>query len=550
MLGNATGSAAGPTYTSTPILGVSGTAGTIELFPASGNFNTVLGTAATASSTVNLFASVPTTNHLISCVTATTTCTLTDSGILDTSAGLLTAIGTVPIANGGTNTTSAVAGAMPDTTTTTAASWTTTPTLGASGTAGTLAMYPSTGNFTTTWGSAATASNTILGFASAPTTTDLISCVTSSTTCTLTDSGIADTATGFNGVIKTLTGCNTATYVYTPQAADCVAPTAGGTVTSVATTSPITGGTFTTSGTIACATCVTSAAALTNEHVMLGGGLQASSTDSALDDGATTANTLTYTGTGGIVSPVYTANGTTAGFTAYTQGTTSSAVAPCNAATTICYQAPAAVTSYLVNLPGTAATGFVFDTNVSGTVTRKNVNTVSSIHNFNTTAQSQVTVAATDYYITNSDLDMPATYSTAIGAGTVMKWRTCMTKTAAGTVAFDIIIYKGTNGTTSDTAEVTQSIGVQTAAIDNMCCDVQLSFTSSTAAYWAIACQNKAITATGFGVATGATAFQSGTLSGLTSTTASDKYGLGFQSNTGTPTIVIPIVQAEAWDVN
>lgn len=48
-----------------------------------------------------------------------------------------------------------------------------------------------------------------------------------------------------------------------------------GTVTSVATTSPITGGTFTTSGTIGCATCVTSAASLTANRIVLGGGSQA-----------------------------------------------------------------------------------------------------------------------------------------------------------------------------------------------------------------------------------------------------------------------------------
>jgi hypothetical protein len=52
----------------------------------------------------------------------------------------------------------------------------------------------------------------------------------------------------------------------------------GAGVTSIATTSPITGGTITTTGTIACATCVTSAAALTNNAVVLGGGLQASAT--------------------------------------------------------------------------------------------------------------------------------------------------------------------------------------------------------------------------------------------------------------------------------
>lgn len=49
-----------------------------------------------------------------------------------------------------------------------------------------------------------------------------------------------------------------------------------GTVSSIATTAPITGGTITTTGTIACPTCVTSAAALTANSLMIGSGLQAS----------------------------------------------------------------------------------------------------------------------------------------------------------------------------------------------------------------------------------------------------------------------------------
>lgn len=48
-----------------------------------------------------------------------------------------------------------------------------------------------------------------------------------------------------------------------------------GTVTSIATTGPITGGTITATGTIACATCTTSAAALTANQVVLGAGSQA-----------------------------------------------------------------------------------------------------------------------------------------------------------------------------------------------------------------------------------------------------------------------------------
>lgn len=48
-----------------------------------------------------------------------------------------------------------------------------------------------------------------------------------------------------------------------------------GTVTSISTTSPITGGTITTTGTIACATCVTAASALTSNLPIFGAGSQA-----------------------------------------------------------------------------------------------------------------------------------------------------------------------------------------------------------------------------------------------------------------------------------
>lgn len=61
-----------------------------------------------------------------------------------------------------------------------------------------------------------------------------------------------------------------------------------GTVTSIATTSPITGGTITTTGTIACATCTTNAAALTNGNLVSGAGGQA-----AQDSGVVAANIIT-----------------------------------------------------------------------------------------------------------------------------------------------------------------------------------------------------------------------------------------------------------------
>lgn len=169
-------------------------------------------------------------------------------------------------------------------------------------------------------------------------------------------------------------------------------------------------------------------------------------------------------------------------------------------------------------------------------------------------AQSQIVVSATAYYITNSTLTMPATAKTGGGMSTTtrFRWTVAMTKTAAGTGTFAIRIYRGTNGTTADTADVTQTIGTQTAAVDNMTVDVQLTVvtTGATGSYfWSIIPNNKAITATGFGVATGAGAFFSGTVSSVALNTASLKFGLGFVATTGTPTIVIPMVEARAYNM-
>lgn len=74
---------------------------------------------------------------------------------------------------------------------------------------------------------------------------------------------------------------------------------------------------------------------------------------SSITDNATS---VTTTDTGGYVAPVFVSNGTTAGFVDFPQGTTSAAVAPCNTATSACFQAPAAVTSYVAQVPGAAPT--------------------------------------------------------------------------------------------------------------------------------------------------------------------------------------------------
>jgi len=68
-------------------------------------------------------------------------------------------------------------------------------------------------------------------------------------------------------------------------------PSGGGTVTNIATTGPITGGPITGTGTIACATCVTSSTSLTLNSLMVGAGSQASAVTT------TGAGILTFLGT-------------------------------------------------------------------------------------------------------------------------------------------------------------------------------------------------------------------------------------------------------------
>jgi hypothetical protein len=124
----------------------------------------------------------------------------------------------------------------------------------------------------------------------------------------------------------------------------------------------------TTSGGIpffASTTSLASSGVLNANVLVKGGGAGTAPTNSLLTDTGTTA---TYTGTGGIASPGFTSTGTTAGFMDFPQGTTSSAVAPCNTATSICFQAPTAVTSQLRTLAGTPATGFSLWTNTSGSM--------------------------------------------------------------------------------------------------------------------------------------------------------------------------------------
>jgi hypothetical protein len=165
----------------------------------------------------------------------------------------------------------------------------------------------------------------------------------------------------------------------------------------------------------------------------------------------------------------------------------------------------------------------------------------------NTAAQAAASVptAATGLYVTGSALAVP----TDVAVGTRFRWTIAVAKTATGTGAFNVIIFRGTNGTNADTADVAQSIGTQTAVVDNMVLDIEVVITATGATgsyYWTIVAQNKAVTATGFGIATGAGQF-SGSAASKALNTANLKLGIGLQSVTTAATATIPLVRANVF---
>jgi hypothetical protein len=92
---------------------------------------------------------------------------------------------------------------------------------------------------------------------------------------------------------------------------------------------------------------------LAANHVLLGGGAgTAPSSDSALDDGATTANTLTYTGSGGIIATTGVVDGKTP--ITITTGTTASLGGTYSSGFTLNQEATAA-TAVTYTLPTPAA---------------------------------------------------------------------------------------------------------------------------------------------------------------------------------------------------
>lgn len=184
------------------------------------------------------------------------------------------------------------------------------------------------------------------------------------------------------------------------------------------------------------------------------------------------------------------------------------------------------------------------------------------ILNANYAAQSQTCVSTTKYYVTNSGLYLPATPKAGMSAGssvsspgTIFRWRVVMSKTAAGsTGSFNIVIFRGTNGTNADTADVNQAIGsASTAVVDTLFLDVQavVTVTGATGSYfWSITATNTAGASAGFGLVPSTASSWSGTVSSVALNTASLIFGLGFVSTTATPVITVPVVEAQAYNMS
>lgn len=180
----------------------------------------------------------------------------------------------------------------------------------------------------------------------------------------------------------------------------------------------------------------------------------------------------------------------------------------------------------------------------------------NGITNFNISAQSQLTVATTKYYINGSALALPATLLNGMIANkTTFMWDIALNKDANGTGTFSIILFRGTNGNNTDTADVTQSIGTMTAAADQATLEIQLTITTtggSGAYYWSIIPTHLAAAAAGFGTPLGATGHFSGNVSSVNLSTASLIFGVGFVATAGgtMPTIGIPQVQATSYNLD
>lgn len=270
--------------------------------------------------------------------------------------------------------------------------------------AGSIQLANNAANAHTIWGSGATTSNTVNGPATSPANGDaLCSTIPTSNVMTISDCGFV----GSNAVTAVSPGAGIAHFAGSTQAVTSSA-IVNADITSMAE-SKLTGSLGATTITESAASFSITRAGVatanltapyvflntnsTNSNTSIGLGISTPGTSTGQTtlniNGAATGGDLMDCGTGGtwtagvlsgqtilckisitgaFTGVSYTSNGTTAGFLDLPQGTTSSGVAPCNTATSICLQAPTSVTSQLRTFAGTPATGFSLWTNTAGSM--------------------------------------------------------------------------------------------------------------------------------------------------------------------------------------
>ena len=256
-------------------------------------------------------------------------------------------------------------------------------------------------------------------------------------------------------------------------------------------------------------------------------------TNPVLDNGITTANTLTYGGSGGVAAPQVSLTGSGPATLSSTPGA--------------CSTAPSSQTQLCLASSTNNGPMLSYNGSVNRPITPPN------IVNFNTAsfAPGQFT-AATPVYITGSSLATPASLIQGYVVGTAWVWRVAgMVKNGNGTGALSFIIYSGTNGSTSDTAKVTQAWGAQTAVADVGEFDVHAVITSivsgTATVFWSISPEHH-LAATGF--CTTAVGGYTGTFTFSTATSGLI-FGLGIESASGgtMETITVATVEAAAYNL-
>jgi len=166
-----------------------------------------------------------------------------------------------------------------------------------------------------------------------------------------------------------------------------------------------------------------------------------------------TGTSFAYTGTAGVTAPYFVGSGTTAGFLFLPQGTTNSADSHC-ATTTICFQAPAAVTNQLRTFAAAPATGYTFFTNTAGSMVETLVGTTGSGNVVQTTSPTLVTPtlgAATATTINKVTITAPTTSATlTLVTGSSLVTAGAFSDTLTTTAATNVTL--PTSGTLSNLA--------------------------------------------------------------------------------------------------